>query len=393
MRGEREGDRDPASDRVAEMHRHTRRGLAISGAFAIAAVVGAVVPHRTGVWLPLHLFFVGSLTSAISTVTQMLAVTWSASPPPPRRAVWLQHWALAGGAILVVAGREADDRVITGIGGTIVGASLVAVGVVLVRVRRAARTPRFAPAIDAYLLALGAAVVGVGLGVEMATSATSWNTRNAHLVLNVFAFVGVVIAGTLPYFVATQARTKMSPRATPVRVRTTTVALWTTAVCAAAGAASGHREVTAVALACYAIGVAAVSSVLPRPRRKNVSWAGPRLLQLYTGLAWWSVMSAWTAVVLWRSAVDRPAIAALAIGGFAQILAASFAYLVPVVRGGGHEALSTGFRQTRSWTGLVLGNVAATLALLGHERLMVAAVSAWAVDASARMLIGRRIAS
>jgi hypothetical protein len=54
-----------------------------------------------------------------------------------------------------------------------------------------------------------------------------------------------------------------------------------------------------------------------------------------------------------------PVLRALAVGGLAQILVASLAYLGPVLRGGGHERLTQGFALTRSWPGLALANVAA----------------------------------
>jgi hypothetical protein len=46
--------------------------------FAVSAGVATVVPHRTGAWLPLHLFLVGALLLAISGTTRLFAVTWSA---------------------------------------------------------------------------------------------------------------------------------------------------------------------------------------------------------------------------------------------------------------------------------------------------------------------------
>ncbi|HRD99682.1 MAG TPA: hypothetical protein PLV68_00185, partial [Ilumatobacteraceae bacterium] len=61
---------------------------------------------------------------------------------------------------------------------------------------------------------------------------------------------------------------------------------------------------------------------------------------------------------------------ALVIGGFAQILVASLAYLGPVLRGGGHRRLSAGFAITRSWTSLAAGNAAALAALTGSGRAL-----------------------
>jgi hypothetical protein len=57
----------------------------------------------------------------------------------------------------------------------------------------------------------------------------------AHLILNVFGLVGLVIAGTLPYFAATQVRSKMSPRATPTAMRAAVLGLAAATAVAATG--------------------------------------------------------------------------------------------------------------------------------------------------------------
>lgn len=373
-----------AAGRVVVMHRHTRRGLATSGAFAVAALVAALTPHDTGAWLPLHLFFAGSLATAIVTVTQMLAVTWSAAPAPPEQLMGLQRWMLAAGALAAAAGREGDSRLLTGVGGGVVVAALALAGALLVTIRRRGSTDRYLPAIDAYLLALAAAIGGVALGIWIGAVRLSAELREAHLLANLLAFVGVVIAGTVPYFVATQARVKMSPWATPRRIRAATATMWASAAVAAVAAAGGHRDPVAIALVVYAAGIVAVGALLPRPTGKSLTWAGPRLVQLLLGLAWWAAMVVHAATTWGRSGIEHATLLALAVGGFGQILAASFAYLVPVVRGGGHEALTAGFRLTRSWVGLLLANAAAVLALVGHERAMLAVLGLWIADAAAR---------
>lgn len=378
---------DLDSDRVAEMHRHTRRGLAMSGAFVVAAVLATATPGRTDVWLPLHLFLVGAVTSAIATVTQMLAVTWSASPAPRRRIVACQRWMLAVGAVLVVVGRESRRDPWTAVGGALVGTALASVILALVRVRRSARTPRFSPAIDAYVLALAGALSGIALGVGLGTGSLGLGSRNGHVVINLFAFVGVVIAGTLPYFAATQERSKMATRATPQRIRAVAVGLWLSAIAAGCAAALGAGTAARVSLAAYGVGLVALTALLPIPRRKHVTWAGPRLIQLLAGLAWWTAMTLWIAATYGPAGIDQPALLALVIGAYGQILAASFAYLVPVVRGGGHEQLTSGFRTTRSWAGLALSNIAAVLALADRSTLMTVALAGWAIDASVRLVI------
>lgn len=376
--------------RVAQMHHHARRGLAVSGMFAVAAVAATFAPTRTGVWLPLHLFFVGSVTTAISTVTLMLAVTWSASPAPPGRILAFQRWTLSLGAVLVVLGRDSSNELWTVLGGALVASSLIIVAILLLHVRRTARTPRFAPAIETYVLALLSALAGIALGIGLAAELLPADVRNAHVIVNLFAFIGVVIAATLPYFTATQARTKMASRATPTRLRAVSAALWASAAVAASAAALHIERLAALAIAAYGLSVIALATLLPRPRRKHLAWAGPRLSQLFVGVGWWVAMTMWIAAMYEAAGIDRAPLLALVIGGYGQILAASFAYLVPVVRGGGHQQLGAGFRRTRSWTALFLGNLAAVLALLGHDRLMTVTLCAWAIDAVARTAVHRR---
>jgi nitrite reductase (NO-forming) len=359
----------------------------VSLAFAVAAIVTTLVPHDTGAWLPLHLFLVGSVTMAIAVVTVMLAVTWSGSPAPPRSTLVPQRWTLAIGAALVAIGHTASTPSATVVGGVLAAGSLTAVAAMLLQTRRAARTPRFDPAIDAYVLAITAALTGMALGIGFTTGSVSAAMRDSHVIVNLFAFVGVVVAGTLPYFTATQARTKMAPRARPAAMRTVAVGLWATATAGAAAAAFGHDRLAASALLAYGVGVLTIVAVLPRVGAKQIGWAGPRLLQLFAGVAWWSGATCWLAVTRWSSStIDGVALRTLVIGGFAQILTASLAYLVPVVRGGGHVRLGAGFRRTRSWVGLAAGNAAALLTALDERPLLVVALGVWAVDLAARVV-------
>ena len=90
------------------------------------------------------------------------------------------------------------------------------------------------------------------------------------------------------------------------------------------------------------------------------------------------------AVAVWRGKDEGDLVRALVVGGFAPILLASLAYLVPVLRGGGHARLTAGFATTRSWIGLAAGNLAAVAALLDRRRLLYAAILVWLVDSLAR---------
>jgi nitrite reductase (NO-forming) len=374
--------------RVAEVHHQARRTLAVAGAFVLAGVAAAVAPEPSGTWLPLHLFLVGGLLSAISGATVLLAVTWSASPAPPRARAAVQRWLLAGGAVAVATGGEAGDRAVAVAGAAAVVVALGLLALHLVRIRATAVTDRFAPAIDGYVAAIVLGAVGVALGALLLTgrTGTRWfDVRAAHLTLNLYGLVGLVVAATLPWFVATQARTKMSARATPGAVRAVLVALALATVTSAGGHLAGRPGVAAGALVGYALGIVVLLGLLPRVGRRQLAWAGPRLLQLGAGIGWWvGATLALAAVTADGPSGQGPILRALAVGGLAQILVASLAYLGPVLRGGGHERLTQGFALTRSWPGLVLANVAAASLAASWWRPAQVALVAWALDTAVR---------
>lgn len=374
-----------APGRVAEVHAQTRRGLTVAAGFAVAAMV--TVLADTGWWLPLHLFVVGGLLSAISAATQMLAVTWSSAPAPRKAVAAAQRWALAAGAVALGVGREANQTSVFVAGGATVVMSMLALGLILIRVRRRAVTDRFAPAIEAYVAAVVAGSVGMSLGIVLGAGrggTYSAEFRGAHLVLNVFGLVGLVVAATLPYFAATQVRSKMSRRATSTAMRVTFVLLVTATAVAASGHILDRTNVVAGGLITYALGLLVVAAMLPVYAKGRLRWAGPRVLQLMTGIAWWVAMTVALALASIQGNEDRAILQALVIGGYAQILVASLAYLGPVVRGGGHQRLTAGFAITRSWVSLAAGNTAALAALVGHGPTLAAVLAVWLTDVAIR---------
>lgn len=380
-----------AAGRVAEVHAQTRRGLVLTTAFVIVAVVVSVLTG-TGIvswWVPLHLFVVGAVLTAVSAVTQMLAVTWSAAPAAGARMAATQRWLLAGGAIALVVGRESDRTWLFAAGGVAVVVSMLALMVILVRIRGEAITPRFGPAIEAYVAAVVAGAIGMAIGVLLGTGADVTNPaalRQVHLTLNLFGLVGLVVAATLPFFSATQVRSKMSPRATPRTMRAVFASLAAATAVSAAGQLASRPVVAAVGLGIYAVGLIAIAAMLPIYTRRGLSWAGPRVVQMGAGLAWWIAMTAALAVADATGTDAWFLLQALVIGGFAQILVASLAYLGPVLRGGGHRRLSAGFAVTRSWISVVVGNVAAIAALMGRGEVLVAALVVWLIDVVVRAL-------
>jgi nitrite reductase (NO-forming) len=262
------------------------------------------------------------------------------------------------------------------------GLALLA-GLLVFEVRHG-RVRRFDAALHYYLAALVAGVGGTILGAAMIGG--HGDLRDAHVIVNLLGLIGLVVAGTLPYFAATQVRMKMSHRATASRLRVNLAGLASSVAVAAVGAAADRGAVAAVGLFAYAAALLHLCTMLPRPGEKQMTWAGPRLVQLVCGVLWW----AGTVVVAAGRALDgsdpfpEALAVTLVVGGYVQILVASLAYFGPVLRGGGHVRLSAGFATTRSWIALAAGNVAALACATRHPTVAAVALLVLAADVAAR---------
>lgn len=380
---------DRRASRVVEAHRLERHALRVSLAFVVAAVLVAVTPGVDPRWSAIHLFAVGGLLSAIAGTTQMLGVTWATAPAPRRGLTALQRWSIGLGAVAVTAGRALELPAVVGAGGVAVTTGLVAVMGSLVAIRRTGATDRFNPALDGYLVALSFGLLGVTLGVVAATGTPGPGVRAVHLGVNLLGVVGIVIAATLPFFAATQLRTRMSPRATPARVRVL-VAWLSVATVLVAWGGQASPAAWRCGFAAWAVGVVGVVTLLPWPGRRQLGFAGPRAAQLAAGLGWWMVALVALSGTDPFAISDSPWLPVLLIGAYGQILVASVAYLVPVIRGGGHERLSAGFDTTGSWMTLATVNGAALAAAAQLWIIAVALLVVSATDTALRAaVVGR----
>lgn len=380
------GDRADRADRVRVSHQQTRVTLRLALAFIAAGAIAAVVGDSR--WLPLHLLLAGGAVLAISGVSLMLTVTWSAAPAPDGRRVALQRAAVAGGAAGVGAGRglSLPDAVV-GVAGALYLAGLVGLAALLVVTVRRGVERRFDPAVAAYVAALVAGVAAVGVGVAMAVDGTSLELRAAHVTLNLLGLVGLTVGGTMPFFAATVGRSRMAPHAT--RRRLVALLGWQVAalVAAVAGLTGDAPGLAGGGLAAYAAGIGGVLWLLPRPTRRQLRWAGPRLVALWAGGAWWALA---VAVSAFQAGVrDEPVLwgrwlVVLVVAGYLQVVWGSLAYLIPMLRGGGPQRLGEGFAATRSWVGLAAVNVAGVGLAASVEPVAAVATAVWAFDAAWR---------
>lgn len=376
-----------AANRVRDAQAHARKTLALSLVFLFAAPVAAVVPHATGRWLPLHLLLAGGAVLAISAATVLFVVTWSAAAAPGRRWLTTQRTLVALGAAGVAASRTWSwpDAALGVSAGVFMSGLLVLAGLLVTTVRRGVER-RFDVATAWYVTAVACGLLAACLGAAMGTGHGGAGFKPAHVALNVLGLVGLVIAGTVPSFTATVGRTKMSKRAT-LRSHLSLL-VWEAAgvAVAALGFATGHPGVAAVGLAMYAAGIVFLATLAPRVTARQRQWAGPRLLAIHAGMAWWAAAVAAGAVQAVRGDAgpsDR-ALLVLVVGGLVQILWGSLCYLLPVIRANGHEQLSAGFAATRSWTAFAMVNLGAAALAAGVPVVAGVALGAFAAESAVR---------
>ena len=376
---------DRRTERVPLVQAQTRQTVRLSMALAGLAATAALAGEAR--WVPLHLFLAGAVVLAISGASQLLTVTWSAAPAPPDRWAAVQRWTVAVGAVGVVAARRLDAPDSTlGLAGAVYLLGLVLLGVLLAATAARGRKRRFDPAVAAYLGAVAFGAIGVGLGVRMAIDPSEASLRSAHLVANLLGLVGLVVSGTLPYFAATVGRSRMSVLATHRRLWF--LAGWQVAMLTGATAALAvdAPRAGACALMGYATGIGAIVVLLPRPTRRQLRWAGPRLVALWAGAAWWaaSVLVAAGAAARGGPVLSGRWLVVLAIAGYGQILWGSLAYLLPMLRGGGPERLAEGFAATRSWFGLAAIEGAGLAIALGSPAAAGIGMAVATIDATWR---------
>lgn len=381
---ERDVRSDPAFvERVQRSHSATRTTIRLVLLFVLGAAAAA--PFAPSPWLPVHLLLAGGAALAISAVTVMLTVTWSAAPAPPERIVAIQRACIALGAAGVVATREIDafPDWSTGIPGALYLVGLVLLAGLLLDTSRKGQERRFDVAVAFYVSALVAAVGGVGAGIAMATSGVTLQLRSIHVVANLLGFIGLTMAGSLPFFAATVGRSRMAPAATPKRLAVLLAAMVLSIGVTVGGLLSESDGLAFSGLGAYLYCVVAVYCFMPRPTKRQLTWAGPRLVALWCAGIWWLAALGGTAYEL--IADERVPFLGrwthvLVVGAYAQILWGSLAYLIPMLRGGGPEKLSEGFDRMRSWIGFAGLNAAAIALALDEPTLGIAFLGVTVVD-------------
>jgi nitrite reductase (NO-forming) len=340
--------------------RLTVAGIGVAALYLLAAglSVGLTESDRRGLWLPLHLAFLGGGGTAIVAVLPYFAASLSAVPAPSP--------VLRGAAIVLVAigAAAATGGVVTAAAGVAVwGGVLVLAGVgttaaILVRTVRSAPSGRSSDrarvarlATLAGLGALAAVELG-GLLAVLFLAGSGWATatwptaRIAHAWLNVFGFVGLVVTSTLVHLLPTVLGTRVVLRATgPGAV----ALLGLAAIGGAAGFLVGSDplvRIAAVGLLGSAVALVVEAARVWRARGRwttDAGWHRFVVGSLLASVAWFAVVLAAVAARTLGAGASpsawglRPLLAPLGAGWLASAFLGSASHLVPSIGPGDPE--------------------------------------------------------
>lgn len=336
------------SARMTERH-VLALGLALSGAFVLAAViVGGLAGIGAGPpWAAIHLALAGAATTAISTFVPHFAITLAGTRPEPA----LQRVAAL---LLVAAGASSAVLGMTLVGTTwaAAGAAAMVAGLVLTAWQTVSplRNPlaRRHPIVTAsYLVAIAEMAAGISLGGMVALGLDpvleAWPTlRAAHAWITLLGAVSLTIFGTLVY---------LAPTILGARIRAGgwlvagTIGMLAGPPIATVGFALGSASVAIAGAAITLLGaigqVGYVADVVRRrgPYTSEHDWRRVAVWHLFAGTGWFALA---VAAALADLVGGRPlagwSIGHLAVplvaGWMLQELVGSWTHLAPTVTPG-----------------------------------------------------------
>ena len=358
------------------------------------AAAAAVTAHRfipEATWLMVHTFTLGVVTNALLIWTNHFATTVLRSRTAAHRRGEIAVLVLMNCGVLVLgAGMISDIGAVTLAGSVTVGLAILVHAARLWRQLRHALPARFEVTVHAYLSAAVLFIPGIALGYLL--SLDSWSPeaaiaiRGAHVALNVLAWVGIPIVGTLLTLWPTIVRAKLPPGAETAARRYLPLLVGASILAAlgslllmltpAGGAMSGIGYLVFV--------VSAIAMLAPLAR---ATWRMARgsfaPLSVACGVAWLLLTISSLGI---RLIVDQPAgvignLGAVTLpllgGGVAQIVVGALSYLLPVVIGGGPKHVRV--RQSRTDSGhvwrLVVPNACLALYVLASASLVLVVTS------------------
>ena len=341
---------------------HMRASLVILAWMLAAAIVSLV--HRQvpiAAWLMVHLLLLGAVSNALLIWSWHFAQAILRVPPLTRRAEAIRLAVFNAGAVLVVVAVVLMLPWLVAVGGLLAISALLLHVVALVRALRSALPSRFAVAVHYYVAAGLLAVPGIALGVALTHRGTP-ALISAHAAIGLLGWVGLPILGTLLTLWPTMLHTRIVDGAER-KARWALPGLIVGIGVVVGGLLIGVAPAAVVGVVLY--GAAAGLIVAPmiaemrrKPPRSFAAWS------TLSGVVWLGV-----ALVVFAATITNPGgtVTVLAlVGGVLQVLLGSLSYLVPVVMGGGPQAVR--WRNARADRGattrLIITNVGLAVCVL-----------------------------
>ncbi len=329
---------------------HLRAGSLVV-AWLLALLVVAV-DHRfvpASRWLMVHLLLLGAVTNAILIWSAHFAAALLRLPEPESRRIEASRLLLLNaGAVAVVVGVVGGHWPPVLAGGTaVVAAVLWHVVALLLRMRRSLPS-RFASTLRYYVAAGLLLPVGVGFGVAMTHGSLPGDAYPhlvaAHAVVNLLGWVALTVIGTLVTLWPTMLRTRIVERAELTSRRVLPILL-AGIVVAAAGALAGQRYLVAAGIVCYLAGFLWWCRPFAQEARVRPP-TGFATLSVLGGVLWLGGSLLAFALTTasapdWATVIGRGQwLTAAVLAGFVlPVLLGALSYLVPVVLGGGPNAV------------------------------------------------------
>jgi nitrite reductase (NO-forming) len=380
-------------------------GLAAVFGLLAAASVALPATARLGAWLPIHLLFAGSASTAIAGLMPFFSVALSTARPVHVAVRLAAVILVAAGALIVVAARFAasaltgPDALPAGVGGLVYMAGLILVGWATLAPLGTALGSRRLLIGAIYGVAAADVLAGAGLATLLLLgyppAVQEWAAlKPAHAWLNLFGFVSLTICGSLLHLLPTVAGARIRRSAASV-ASFAGVAGGPPLV--ALGFAAGSQVVALAGAAILVIGALALVIHASQVWLSRAHWTTDRgWHRLTTGsliaaIAWFlggtalagaQVATGWSSGAAWQLG---PVIAPIGAGWVAQALIGASAHLLPAVGSGSPERharqrqiLGRGgpLRLVLFNAGLIAAALGDGLTLFGMAAVAVAAIAA-----------------
>ncbi|ALC06991.1 hypothetical protein CDES_13245 [Corynebacterium deserti GIMN1.010] len=327
-------------------HRKASRPVSIWLTVLISAgLIHPLIPEYR--WVLIHLFTLGAITNSIVVWSQHFTEKFLHQPldDAARPAQLAKIRVLNVGIIITIAGEIIGQWIVTSIGATLVGLSLVWHAISLLRqFRSAKRGQPFASAVLAYVASACCLPFGAFAGALLSRELVDdlhQRVLLTHTVINILGFVGFAALGSLSVLFAAIWRTQIRWNTTSWAVVLMAISLPIIVV----GVLVDQGYVAAAGLGAY---VAAWVMCLVGWGKASISNLGFASASVVAAPVWLIGSLVWLIVQVIRHDgalfhVEIPTIA-LVIGFGAQLLLGVMSYLLPSTMGGGAGAVRTGLR-------------------------------------------------